>query len=284
MSNNPSSNDLPDQHNKTVRRSGVRMVYIYMMFAAMAGSAVYIGQKLSPKMLIYRLQIRPFPPSIVRSSRTRKLHLAVSANVELYNENLIHLDVHALSFDFYVRNHQDQLRHLGSVFDTFPGGSATAADQQLPHRPYDNSTTTTSSSSSSSSSSSTTTALVSWSLPALSHFTTRTKLAVALRPWRTIQSTWRLVRQLIRYGHLELKTTGVAHVRAAAAQNYTSVPLTITISCDNRVDLKLNGVVDVLGRDCAMQQMAPGWLDLTETAAQLRRTMMAKTTALVVAA
>jgi hypothetical protein len=264
------------------------MVYIYMMFAALAGSAVYIGQKLSPKMLIYRLQIRPFPPSIVRSSRTRKFHLAVSANVELYNENLIHLDVHALSFDFYVRNHQDRLRHLGSVFDTFPSGYATAAatvaDQHLPHRPYNNSTTTTtSSSSSSSSSSSTTTALVSWSLPALSHFTTRTKLAVALRPWRALQSTWRLVRQLIRYGHLELKTTGVAHVRAAAAQNYTSVPLTITISCDNRVDLKLNGVVDVLGRDCAMQQMAPGWLDLAETAAQLRRTMMAKT-ALVVAA
>jgi hypothetical protein len=235
------------------------MVYFYMLFAALAGSAVYIGHKLSPKMLVYRLRIRPFP-SIVRSKRPGQLfQLAVSAHVELYNENLIHLDIHALSFDFYVRNQQDQLRHLGSVFDTFP----SAANKNV-----------TSMSPSILSTSSSTTAL--WSLSAQTHFTTRTKLAVALRPWRALQSTWGLMRQLLRDGHLQMTTTGVAHIGAAAAQNCTALPFTITITCDNRVDLRLNGLVDILGKDCAMKQMTHGWLDLSETAALLRNSTMAQ--------
>jgi hypothetical protein len=233
------------------------MVLLYVLFAALAGSAVYLGQKLSPKMLVYRLRVRPLPT--LAKSKTGTFQLAVSSHVELYNENLLHIDIHAIIFDFYTRNQQDQMRHLGSVFDTFQ--LANDRPDTVHHHNHNGSTIDT---------------LAMWPLPAQSHFSTRTKLVVSLRPWRALSSTWRLMKQLLRHGYLEMPTTGVAHIRVAAAQNYSALSFTISISCENRVHLGIRGL-DILGRDCAMKQVAPGWLDLLQSAEELRNASIAKT-------
>lgn len=224
------------------------MVLYYFLFAALAGSAVYLSKQLSPKMLIYRLRVRPIP-TIVKT-KSGRFKVALEAKVNLFNENLLHLDVHAISFDIYMPNHnqKEHLRHLASVHDTDYVHLVSEENRNS-------------------------TAL--WSVPAQSHFNTTTKMGLSIRPWATVRSTWRLFQQLIGSGHLELPTTGVAHIRATAAQNYSALPFTITIACDNRVNLRLGGV-EILGRDCVMKQMTPGWLDLLETAEQLRNTSVMK--------
>lgn len=223
------------------------MVLYYFLFAALAGSAVYLGKQLSPKMLIYRMRIHPLP-TIVKT-KSGRFQVALAADVDLYNENLLHLDVHAINFDVYMTNHQHQLRHLASVHDTDYVHLVSEGNRNS-------------------------TAL--WSVPAQSHFKTTTKMGLVVRPWATFQSTWRLMLQMIAMGHLELPTTGAAHIRATAAQNYSALPFTITLSCDNRVNMRLGGV-EILGRDCVMNQMTPGWLDLLETAEQLRNVSITKT-------
>ena len=239
---------LPHHHNIVATALLATMVLYYMLYAALAGSAAYVGQMLSPRMLVYKLRIGGLP----RLSRSHKggYKLALSAGVELTNDNLVDLDVHAIAFDFYSPYGRggSALRHLGTVQNAPSSSKAvsTIADStSLSSRPF-------------------------WSVSGQSLFRTKSLVNLSLKVGPFIKSLWRLTRQMLRHGFIEMPTTGVAHVKAASSSNYTAMPITLSIVCDNRVDLSWTGLA-ITGKSCEMKNIYPGWNDLDQMASTMRQ-------------
>lgn len=252
------------------------MVLYYMMYAALVGSVAYMGQMLSPKMLVYKLRIGGLP-GIARSPRGG-YNLALSAGVELMNDNLLDLDIHAISFDFYAPpgKSKDDFIYLGTVqnppneHSTIPTSTTASVknsitslsrsnddkalqliDQQHtpppPQQPF-------------------------WSVSSQSQFRTRSRMHLTtLRLRSVLRSLGRFFGQLLRHGGSihNMPTSGVAHV-SVRHSNYTAAFMTLSVRCENRLDVRWYGAVEITGQSCAMQSMVPGWSDLESLALRMR--------------
>ena len=69
---------------------------------------------------------------------------------------------------------------------------------------------------------------------------------------------------IMKSGSLELFISGVAHVKTPLG-----IPLSVGLMCENSVNLKLIPM-EILGKNCEVRGMSPGWAGLTEYAAQVR--------------
>lgn len=146
----------------------------------------------------------------------------------------------------------------------------------------------------------TTRSTVLWSIEARSNFTTTTTMYISLNLSALVRSLAQLaVRWWHGSGRLTLPTTGVAHIRAVSSSrrfhqsaNYNpknkranhqktkvtqaallQAPLTVSIICDNLVD---TWNMQVVGTECTLYNMVPGWLDLNQAAAAVREYAVAK--------
>jgi hypothetical protein len=221
---------------------------------------------LHPRLPVYRLQLKYNSwPQFLKSPVTQEWQSVMATHVQFYNANYLHLTVHALTFDLYLEDlgtarpedpswRGNSLLHLGTI--------TNPEQHRVAHRPDS-------------------TAL--WSIRARSNFTIdHCPLYMSVRgsslKWRS------LLQILIRWWRhtfqkdlpFTLPTTGVAHIRASsfppphlsnASVSSPSVPVTVGIICDNAIDLWR---MEVVGTDCVMRSMLPGWVSLNSSVQHLR--------------
>jgi hypothetical protein len=234
---------------------------------------------LHPRLPVYRLQLKYNAlPQFIKSPVTLEWQLVMATQVQFYNANYLHLTVHALTFDLYLEDvvstmpeepswRGNSLLYMGTITDP--------AQHCLAHRPD---------------------TTVLWSIRARSNFTIdhcplhmsvqgsslkwRSLLQILIRWWRhTFQNDLPFT----------LPTTGVAHIRASSfpppqlfnASSYqpglatalSSIPVTVGIICDNTIDLWR---MEVIGTDCVMRSMLPGWVPLNTSVLHLRKYAVSK--------
>lgn len=162
--------------------------------------------------------------------------LFVNADIDLVNSNLLHLDVHKLHFDFY-----SQHRHIGHAVD-----SSNQPQQAV------------------------------WSVAAQSRVQKTTGLYMRLRSWNVLQSLADILLQYWNLGHIVVPTTGVAHIKAAPHNATFKSPLTLSMTCDNRLDVSLWSGIAITGVACDIQGMEAGWSNLQDSTLRIReRTLKA---------
>lgn len=244
----------------------------------LAGSAVVLQQIVRPRLPVYKLSVRGIPLP-AKSTATGEYKTAIKANVELFNANFLNLDVHALHFDVYTAHASNNssekmqvLRHIGSIQDQ-------EQNQQPRIQEVENSKSRRRRQK--------TSETAVWSLERRSNFTTTSTLYMSTDYSAVF---WSLSHLASRWWHtsgrLTLPTTGVVHIRAVSKTSALNsnnnedksslsstspaklkAPFTVSIICDNLVD---TWKLQVLGLECAMYNMVPGWADMATTAADVR--------------
>jgi hypothetical protein len=235
---------------------------------------------LHPRLPAYRLQLKYNAlPQFIKSPVTLEWQSVMATQVQFYNANYLHLTVHALTFDLYL---EDVVASTMPEEPSWRGNSllymGTITDPSQHHVARRPDTT------------------VLWSIRARSNFTIdhcplymsvqgsslkwRSLLQILIRWWRhTFQNDLPFT----------LPTTGVAHIRASSfsppsffnasssspglAMALSSVPVTVGIICDNAIDLWR---MEVIGTDCVLRSMLPGWVPLNASVHQLREYAVSK--------
>jgi hypothetical protein len=241
------------------------VVWVCMLFG---GSALVVNHFGSPRLPVYRLQVLDFPAlKWIRG----ELKTLLRTDVSLHNDNYVQIDVHALSFDVFYSDWSGDLTHIGSVQDKHQ-----IAELQLAPP-----TTTTRTSSLSSA---TAVALPQtnkksnkkkksrvrpsklplWRIQPRANFSITDDLYLAPSLQQMMRTLPSMIVGLWRGGGFQMvvPTTGVAHIKASS-----SAPFTVSIVCDNMVD---TWNMQILGFECALKQLYPGWLDLDQAVESLR--------------
>jgi hypothetical protein len=239
---------------------------------------------------VYTIQVNQFPFPTKRNG-TWKLALS-SVSVHMFNENYLHLDVHALRMDLFVPSaHSNRLHHIGNIQDGNTGGLGglpnsnnreqivlPPSQQQQPQSPPPPS-------------------VPLWSVPPRSNFTANdTTLYIGTQFMPLLQSLTQVLRQIWSGGFqtITLPTTGVVHIIATTPgrkkrrrrktvsdgnnHNHTisdsssssrmlKAPLTVSIICDNVIHL---WTLQVTGVQCTMFGMVPGFHNLIAAANTVR--------------
>jgi hypothetical protein len=236
------------------------IIWVCMLFG---GSTLVLQQFVKPRLPIYRLQVQNLP---VLQWIRGALHAKLRTDVQLHNDNYVQIDVHALSFDAFYSDWSGDLTHIGSVQDK----------HQIFQLALPTTTTTTTSSAPSSAtavapqtnkkkkSSILPSKLPLWKIQPRANFTITDDLYLAPSIQQMIRTLPSMLVGLWRGGGFSLvvPTTGVAPIKASS-----SAPFTVSIVCDNLVD---TWSMEILGFECALKQLHPGWLDLEQAVESLR--------------
>ena len=207
----------------------------------MAGVAVVFDQVVRPRLPEYHIYVVGLPVPR-RSDRTNEWKLAVQTDVDFFNANFIHIDVHALSFDLFYAStttttigddnqavgEQRILRHIGSVQDlqqhvTNKPSETTVApllveqpkqptEQKRRRNMFQRKEKARTKSGNNRSSNST---APLWSIESRSNFTASTTMMTSLNIANLLRSLYHLLcRWWMNSGSLTVPMTGVAHIRA----------------------------------------------------------------------
>jgi hypothetical protein len=204
----------------------------------MAGVAVVFDRVVRPRLPEYHIYVVGLPVP-KRSDRTNEWKLAVQTDVDFFNANFIHIDVHALSFDlFYASStttigddnelsEQRILRHIGSVQDlqqhvTSHPSEAEGAPllleqprQQTGRKRRRNLFQRKGKARKSESKSKGNSTSPLWSIESRSNFTASTTMMTSLNIGDLLRSLYHLLCQWWKNsGSLTVPMTGVAHIRA----------------------------------------------------------------------
>jgi hypothetical protein len=201
---------------------------------ALAASSLVVQYVVKPRLPVYTIAVRglPLPQWIQGQLQTR-----LTTQISLHNDNFVQIDVYALSFDLFYMDWDGQLAHIGNVRDQNQVVMRSNATKTL-SEPV-------------------------WRILPRHDFSITDYLYSTVHPWPIVKTLSRLLWSVWQgSGSLLLPTTGVAHIKASKA-----APVTVTIVCDNRVDVFS---LHVYGLDCVLKDLKPGWTNLTLTAATLR--------------
>jgi hypothetical protein len=243
------------------------MVSPVVVWACMllGGSTLVLQQFVKPRLPIYKLQVLDFPAiQWIRGELKTRLR----TNVSLHNENYVQIDVHALSFDAFYSDWSGDLTHIGSIQDknqigqlqlALPSKTKTPSFAMAVAAPE-----TIRNKSSKRKSRVKPSKEPLWQIQPRANFSITDDLYLAPELQQMIFTLPSLLRGLGRGGGTSLivPTTGVAHIKASS-----SAPFTVSIVCDNLVD---TWSMQILGFDCALKQLHPGWLDLEKAVESLR--------------
>ena len=220
------------------------MVAFLPALSALVG--LFLGvQLLKPRLPTYSFRVQRLVPRFVHS----KLKASLGSKVKLTNDNFVHIDIHALSFDLFYPDWQGRLNHIGHVHDS----------QQSPNNDQDEN-----------SSNGISDAIMSnspplWALSPRKSFETTDE--VLMQPaglsWDTFRTMSNLSWDIVtRSMQLEVPSSGVIHVKANSR-----IPLTLSILCDNLMDIT---TLEMQGVKCELHTMDLGWQNLSNTAQKLR--------------
>jgi hypothetical protein len=254
---------------------------------------------IKPRLPVYTIQINLFPlVHFVKSPVTHHWQTILSTNIQFYNENYLHLSIHAMTFDAYIERYEtfdkeDDEDGNHSVASATSSSSllhiATITDQnQHSSNNHKNAL---------------------WSIPGRTNFTinhcplymsffeassstatTVTNASTMTYVKSILRVTYKLISFTIRKlwhnnGSLSttftIPTTGVAHIRASMLQNNKSnttlaaaMPFTVGMICNNEISLLH---LQIIGIQCQQYVMIPGWNEpISIVAAQLRNYAVTK--------
>jgi hypothetical protein len=211
-------------------------------------------------------------PTLKKSPVTQEWKTAISARVDFFNANFLHIDVHTLYFDLYAPKYnsttqQQMLQHIGNIQDKEQHSIQNQPPPPPPRSKTNNKIWN---------------ALFPkggpplWSIAGRTYFSTHTDLYMTTYSGDLARSLTNMASHWWHgSGTLILPITGVAHIRASTFANTTmskiikiKAPFTVSIICDNRVD---TWKLTVEGLECVMHQMVPGWTNVTKATASLRK-------------
>lgn len=279
-------------------------IALLQVSALMAGAAVLFDRVARPRLPIYNLEMVGLPlPK--RSGRTNEWKIALTTDVDMFNANFVHIDVHALSFDMFyasssgAENGEQMLRHIGNVQDLQqhekkppPASTASNTDQPQGREKKPRRNLFKRGGSANSNSTAEAPPLPIWSIESRSNFTTTTSMLMSVNFGDLVRSLYQLLcRWWQNSGRLTVPMTGVAHIRAvtqyskdddgnSADKSEKTTATTAAVKSSHPLALKLPFTVSIIcdnlidtwrrqvkitGVECAMHNMASGWADL-ETA------------------
>lgn len=227
---------------------------------------------LLPRLPVYRLQLKYYAlPQFLKSPVTQEWQSVMATQVQFFNANYLHLTVHALTFDLYLEDVRTTTMGESSVRGNsllYMGTITDPEQHRLSHSPDANAL---------------------WSIRARSNFTIdHCKLYMFVQgsslKWRSLL---RILSRWWRHAFkndvpFTLPTTGIAHIRASSfpqpkrnsspdsfgfGSALSSVPFTVGIICDNAIDIWR---MEVVGIDCVMRSMVPGWMPLNSSVHHMR--------------
>jgi hypothetical protein len=205
---------------------------------------------LNPRLPKYSFRIHALVPKWVNKRFGAKLE----AGIKLQNDNYMHIDIHALSFDLFYPDWKGSLNHIGNVQDKHQQQQLQQQEQlqvqSQQHRPGAVITETLLKSSP-----------PLWAMKPRAAFETNDE--VLLQPAGGIgvmtSLSWDIVKH---WGTVMVPSSGVIHVKANSR-----IPLTLSILCDNELQ---TWSMEMQGVTCELQSLDLGWIDLPEAVLKLR--------------
>jgi hypothetical protein len=239
-----------------------------------AGFSAYVMQEIAkPRLPVYSMKMLPSFPKLRWDGEGllgAGVKTAVSAEISFHNDNFVDIHVYALAFDVFYMNWEGDLEHVGHLQDRIQvennaaqsssrsssGRSSSQQDKDKKHtesnvkdqpkqkqRPKKD--------------------LPLWRISKRSDFRIVDELYMFL------DQTWRMLSNLRFWsslwhgsGVVLVPTTGVALVKAQGT------PLTLQLVCDNILD---TWSLYITGVECTLQQLQPGWSNMTDTVLRLRQ-------------
>jgi hypothetical protein len=244
----------------------VAPLVVQITLVVAASILLLVEHVVRPRLPIYTLQIMGIP-TLQKSPVTQEWTTAIAAQVDFFNANFLHIDVHTLYFDLYASKYntttqQQVLQHIGNIQDK---KQHEIQDQPQRQQRSKNKIWNT---------------LFPkgcpplWSIRGRTNFSTNTILYMTTYSSELSRSLSNMASHWWHgSGTLILPITGVAHIRASTffntslAKMIMKVPFTVSIICDNRVD---TWKLTVEGLECVMHKMEPGWTPLKEATTSLR--------------
>ena len=269
----------------------------------MACLFVVFDRVARPRLPEYHIHVVGLPMP-KRSARTNEWRIAIQTDVDFFNANFFHIDVHALSFDlFYATG--PILSHIGNVQDLQQherisksryAAESSQHDPRQQSKPKQRRAKRTRSTKNNTEAP----APVLWSIESRSSFTASTTMMTSLNFWDLLRSLYQLLcRWWQNSGNLTVPMAGVAHIRAVTLYGQKSdshkskttavstmtkkpssstrsshplalkVPFTVSIICDSLVET-WRWQTKITGVECSLHNLVPGWTDLEKTAATVR--------------
>lgn len=218
--------------------------------ALLAGSLALVGQHLvKPRLPVYTLQVANLPTLTWLQGQ---LQTKLSTSIEMHNDNYMEIDVYGLVFDlFYMKGWEGELVHIGQV-----------QDKNLAHQTVNETVNRT----------------MSWRHPPapLWQISPRANFSIldSLYAAASIEKIWETLSPLLYNwwkgsGSLVMPTSGVAYIKAGQ----TNTPFTVSLLCDNLVH---TFSLRILGLECSLASLQPGWADVEKTVTKLRRHALTK--------
>jgi hypothetical protein len=208
----------------------------------LAGSTIVVQHVVQPRLPVYHLTIQNIIPMMRR--------IRLTTNVAFFNDNYLSIHVHALSFDLFYMDWNDSLVHIGTVHD-----KQQAQQQQQQQQAVDEEKVSHRSPS---------TAPVLWKIPPRADFATTDDIYLAPYIGSVIRTIAQLAFAIYKGGgRVMVPSTGVAHIKASRG----AAPFTVSIVCDNMLD---TWNMQIIGLECALRELKPGWLDLNVAVERLR--------------
>jgi hypothetical protein len=208
----------------------------------------------------------------------------IVAQVDFFNANYLHLDIHAITFDLLAVDAVGTVRHLGTITDQQQSEIILfqRMQQQQQQPPTITNTTTTAKQSLSKSIGmqpqkvTYKTPDVVWSVDGRTNFTDITTLHVG---GLSITNVLNSISSLLsRWWHshdgvIVLPTTGVAHLKARNTKSAPKIPITLSLICDNQLNTY---TMQVTATECIIHEMKPGFSNINKAASAVRDYAMNK--------
>ena len=256
---------------------------------------------IKPRLPIYTIELKIYPfVHFVKSSVTHQWQTILSTNIQFYNENYLHLSIHAMTFDAYIERYDevDDNKSSKSV-TTNPTKTSSAASllhiatitDQNQHQIRSGRNGVSSSDAASNEFKD-----ILWSIPGRTNFTIQhCPLYMSFFDATTTVTTMTYVRSILLVVYkltsytihkiwqngavtttFTIPTTGVAHIRASILPNNknnttvaaAAVPFTVGMICNNEISIFH---MQIIGVQCQQYMMIPGWTEPIATAAQKLR-------------
>lgn len=215
------------------------------IWMGLASSTLLVQHIVKPRLPVYNLKVQNIPliQWLQGEFKTR-----LRTDVSLHNDNYLHIDVHALSFDvFYPDWSEESLSHIGRVQDraqaVVPKDDAPTNKQSFWKRSV----------------------APLWQIHPRTEFSVTDDIYMVPSLWHILCALPCMIRGMWRGGGTSLivPTTGVAHIRASGSRT----PLTVSFVCDNRME---TFQLSIQGFDCSLHSLQPGWVHLERATDTMR--------------
>lgn len=241
-----------------------------------AGFSAYVLQEIAkPRLPVYSMKMLPSFPKLSWDGHGlgAGLKTSLQAEISLHNDNFVDIHVYALAFDVFYMNWDGDLEHVGHIQDRIQvennvQSSTSSSSQQAKDKKQAERHVKESSSSSEKQKQAKQKRKQSkplWQISKRSDFSIVDELYMFLdKTWKMLSNPRFWSSLWHGSGVLLVPTTGVAMVKAQPG----GTPLTLQLVCDNVFD---TWTLLITGFECTLQQLQPGWSNMTDTVLRLRQ-------------